>query len=271
MGMQWDSFVSSLQAGEYVRVIEEVAKMPKGILMGNFRSFGNVGVSALLSHAPALQQQIGKFKKIQISLDPSNQVQVDLGKSHTLNPSCFQVTTAGDSLVVRSNLKQRDTNCGCARAIHFTLCSAEAHQQEEHTISEIAADMLQREQERRADAVRRAQDRNQQITQQNARDQEDYQRKMQEYQRNVNERCNYSQCQAGYNKCGVCAGRGHSTNNGNTRSCTSCGGQGRRPCSHCNGTQKKYPSGLSMPSVPSARSMETIPTFGPLPNYRHQI
>jgi len=269
--MLWDSFVSSLQASEYVRVIEEVATMPKRILMGSMRSFGNVGVSALLSQAPALQQKIGSFKKIQISLDPSNQVQVNLGKSHTLNPTCFKVTTAGDAIVVRSNLKERECHCGCARAIHFELCSGEAHQQEEQEISETAAYMLAREQERRADDVRRAQDRNQDITRQNARDQEDYQRKMQEYQRNVNERCNYSQCQAGYNKCGVCAGRGHNTNNGNTRSCTSCGGQGRRPCSHCNGTQKKYPSGCSMPSVPSARSMETIPTFGPLPNYRNQI
>jgi len=269
--MLWDSFVSSLQASEYVRVIEEVATMPKHILMGSMRSFGNVGVSALLSQAPALQQKFGSFKKIQISLDPSNQVQVNLGKSHTLNPVCFQVSTSGDAIIVRSNLKERGSHCGCARAIQFELCSGEAHQQEEQEISQTVAYMLAREQESRANAVRRVQERNQEIARRDAHDQEEYQRKMQEYQRSVNERCNYSQCQSGYNKCGVCAGRGHNTNNNNTSSCSSCGGQGRRPCSHCDGTQKKYPNGLSTPSVPSASPMEPLPTFGPLPNYRHQI
>ena len=89
--------------------------------------------------------------------------------------------------------------------------------------------------------------------------------------RKQNETCNYSQCNGGYTKCGVCQGRGHNTNNNNTSTCSSCKGQGRRTCNQCNGTNKRYPNGPPMPSVPSARSLESIPTFGAMPNYANQI
>lgn len=89
--------------------------------------------------------------------------------------------------------------------------------------------------------------------------------------RQQNERCNYSTCSGGYSKCGVCQGRGHNTNNNNTSTCSSCKGQGRLLCNMCKGTQKRYPNGPSLPSVPRTRNLEPIPTFGPMPNYRSQI
>lgn len=89
--------------------------------------------------------------------------------------------------------------------------------------------------------------------------------------RQQNERCNYSQCSGGYTKCGVCQGRGHNTNNKITSTCSSCKGQGRHLCNSCKGTQKKYPNGPSLPSVPRARQMESIPTFGYMPDYSSQI
>merc|ERR1711862_360981 len=150
-------------------------------------------------------------------------------------------------------------------------CEQEALREEENAISQIAAQMTRDEEYRRSSAIQRAHDKNNDITKQNARDREDYQKKMQEYHKKQNERCNYSQCNAGYSKCGVCQGRGHNTNNKITSTCSSCKGQGRRPCNNCKGTQKRYPNGVSLPSVPRSRNLEPIPTFGSMPNYRNQI
>src|SRR3990167_3055540 len=89
--------------------------------------------------------------------------------------------------------------------------------------------------------------------------------------RQIKEKCNYSQCNKGSLKCGVCNGRGHNTNNKHTSKCSSCDGQGKRECYHCKGTSLKYPDGPRMPSVPNPRSPVSIPTFGPIPNYHNQI
>ena len=179
--VNWDSFISS-QGKDYVSIIDEVATVPKTIFMSkNMSSFGNCGIPALTASSSSLAQKLKSFKQIEVCLNPSNSVNENIGRSHTLNPSCFKVTSSGDKLTVETNLQSRMRLPGCARVIQFILCSGEALQEEQRTIHQIAANMTAQEQQRRDDAVRRAQDKNNDITKQNARDQEDYQRKMQEY------------------------------------------------------------------------------------------
>ena len=200
----------------------------------------------------------------------TNSISVKLGRSRRLNPSGYLVRLQGDTLILQMNLDNRVNPWGCGRALQFALCESEALSMEQQAINEIAEDMTRREEQNRSHQIQRAQERNQQITQDNERAQKDYQRKMEEYHKMINEKCNYSQCTQGYSKCGVCNGRGHNTNNNHTSECSSCRGAGKRPCNNCNGTMKRHQS-VNLPSAPNARSLEPIPTFGSLPNYRDQI
>ena len=65
--------------------------------------------------------------------------------------------------------------------MQFTLCPSEALSQEQRTVDRIVQELTNDEQNRREYEIRYTQDKNNNITKQNAKDQEDYQRSMQEY------------------------------------------------------------------------------------------
>lgn len=178
--MNWNSFVDTLGL-DYVQIIDEVSALPSRIFMGDMNSFGDTGISPLTSRYPSFDSALKKFQAIEVTLDPNNQINLHIGKSCSLNPTCFKVNASGNSLQIISNLNNRIRTCGCARVIQFTLCPNDAYSAEQNTIEKIAAQLTADEQHRRESAIARAHDKNNDITKQNARDQEDYQRKMQEY------------------------------------------------------------------------------------------
>jgi len=268
--VNWNDFVDQL-GSSYVRTINEVAKIPLAIFMGSKRSFGNLGLLEMMQRDGTVRNVCSALKTLRVEVDQSNSTSKHYGKSYTLNPECFSIQHGSGALVIKTNLGSRTKLPGCGRVVQFVVNSGSALQEEERVIQEIINDMTRREQDDRARAIARAQDENESIDRQNKQDQEQYKRAMEDYNRKKNERCNYSQCNGGYLKCGVCQGRGHNTNNKITSTCSSCSGDGKRTCYHCNGTKMKYPNGPDMPSSPCPRSHVSIPTFGPIPNYRSQI
>jgi len=267
----WNSFVDKEPILQYVQTINEIGEVPAKILMNSKHSFGDVGLLELASKSGNLAAALKKFGTIEITADADNATSAKVGKTRTLNPNCFLVTQGGNALNIRFNLKLRKNLPGVGRVVQFILCEQEALGAEENTRRAIAEDMRRHEEDSRRRETERANDRNEDIRKQNKRDKEDYDRSMQDYHKKSNERCNYSQCSGGKTKCGVCAGRGHNTNNKNVSTCSSCSGQGHRTCNQCDGTMKKYPNGPSLPNQPRDRSLDPMPHFGSLPDYYNQL
>lgn len=93
-----------------------------------------------------------------------------------------------------------DHLCGVGRVVQFALCQSEAEMEEQNEVRAQAGYMRRQEEESRARELQRAQDENNQIQKDNARAQADYNKAMSEYQKKIAERCNYSQCNSGYEK-----------------------------------------------------------------------
>jgi hypothetical protein len=270
--VNWNDFADALTQTEYVGVIDRVAKIPGNVLIGGNLDFGDIGLNTMLTQRNSLRAAFGKVRSISFLLDPKNNTGMHIGRSQHLNPQRYVLGLTGDCLSIAMNLNSQPGRLArVGRVAHFYFCSSEALQEEAQEIRSRAEQMRREEEDRRRREVERAHSDNQRIQQENQREQERYNRAMSDWNKEMNEKCNYSQCQHGYNKCGVCNGRGHNTNNNHTSSCSSCSGQGKRPCQSCNGTMKKHPNGVSQPSQPHFRDQVSIPSFGSMPNYEAMI
>eukprot|EP01124_Arcella_intermedia_P033172 TRINITY_DN7876_c0_g2_i2.p1 TRINITY_DN7876_c0_g2~~TRINITY_DN7876_c0_g2_i2.p1 ORF type:complete len:2631 (-),score=708.58 TRINITY_DN7876_c0_g2_i2:12-7805(-) len=224
----WNDFSNSLPTSEYVSIIDRVAKIPAAILMNKAYDFGDAGLSVMLRSSSSLKAQFAQVKKIVLNLDASNSTRKHIGKSRGLNPESFDISLQQNALVVKLNLNAHpDKLAGIGRVVQFLLCPSEALSEEQNEIRRIAQRMRHDEEDRRRREVERANDENKRIQDENRREQENYDRAMKDWNKSVNEKCNYSQCNGGYSKCGVCAGRGHNTNNNHTSTCSSCKGNGK--------------------------------------------
>lgn len=270
--INWNGFADALGQQEFVDVIDRVAKIPGTVLVGKWYDFGDIGLTHILGTSSSLKRAFQRVRMIEFAMDPQNNTSMHIGKSRALNPRRYVLKMNGDNLLIEMNLNSQPENCArIGRVAQFFFCSSEAHNEEAQEIRRRADGMRRDEEDRRRNETQRAQEQNQRITQENQREQERYNKAMADYQKEMNERCNYSQCQSGYNKCGVCSGRGHNTNNNHTTECSSCKGQGKRPCQSCDGTMKKHPRGVSQPSQPRFRDQISMPTFGSMPDYESMI
>lgn len=270
--VNWSDFAGNLVQDEYVAVIDRIAMIPGTILIGGFNDFGDVGLNKMMSHSNGVRSHVNNLKQIFFKFDPLNKTGMHIGRSRHLNPSDFVLSQDGSTLQIAMNLCAKPSNLACiGRVAQFFFCSSEALNEEAQEVRRRAEIMRQDEEDRRRNEIQRAHDENKRIQQDNQREQQNYNKAMADWNKEINEKCNYSQCNRGYSKCGVCQGRGNNTNNGHTSKCTSCSGQGKNPCSHCNGSMKKHPNGLSQPSQPRMRDPVSIPSFGSMPNYESMI
>jgi len=268
----WNEWVPSL-TGNYIDVINSTSAIPAAALLGEYADFGDVGLNTMLTRSSNLKNSFNNtVKAIRFSFDSKNRTQTHIGQSQYLFPKLYVTSISNGELVIKMNLSLNPKKIpAVGRVIHFQLQQGEATAEESREVSKRANSMRKQEQERRDDELKRAQNENKEIERQNKQDQEDYAKKMKEWEKETNEKCNYSQCNKGYQKCGVCNSRGWNENNGHKSTCSSCKGQGKNECGHCNGTMKKHPNGLSQPSIPSSRSIRDMPTFGSMPNYEDMI
>jgi len=259
----------------YVAIIDELSDLSRKILTstGKGHKWGSPTLVEFAKGNASIMELLKMYKKIEVTVDPTNKTKQHYGNSSTLVPECFLVTVVNQVIVIRINLslavggKQLP---GAARAIQFVVDSSNAFREEENLIREIVSDYERQESDHRRQETERIQNKNIDKQKDYRREMERYDRDMQNYHKELAERC-YSCSGKRTKKCGICNGRGWNENNKKVSNCSSCHGKGELQCSNCDGTGLKHSRGVNQPRMPNPPVDERLPVFGSMPDFRSRV
>jgi len=106
--VDWSFTTSSTFTGEsapfkYVKTIDSVAALSKNILMTGSSNWGSQSLVAMKKASASVASKLSTLKAIRISFDTNNSSSKRYGKTRSLNPDCFVVSTDGSTLNVLLN------------------------------------------------------------------------------------------------------------------------------------------------------------------------
>eukprot|EP01128_Nolandella_sp_AFSM9_P006415 TRINITY_DN3297_c0_g1_i1.p1 TRINITY_DN3297_c0_g1~~TRINITY_DN3297_c0_g1_i1.p1 ORF type:complete len:2515 (-),score=681.68 TRINITY_DN3297_c0_g1_i1:154-6999(-) len=292
VSIDWNSFLHTAERVKFVKMARDVTTFVHNVLCRgwgsqfgtaddidnsrSYDSFSDVGLDTIAGMNANLHTQLSKLT-ITFKMDPKNATTSNPGNSATLCPHNFLCTKTGDVVNVEVNLENTwKRTDGCGLSVEWLLDPSGAATRESSEQSrvkreveigirniknEIANEIEQKtrdatnnENQRRQDAVTRAQNDNMKAQERHQKDTERYHRECEKIQKHNEMACLHCK----NSKFGI----GYKKGNGGKKVKCSC---------NLHSHFGKHHRTQKMPSAPSAPRAKKIPSFGSMPDYHSEF